>query len=95
MRRWGTRGTTQCSGSEPMSTHMSAERGQIAPRALMPGDPLRARWIAEHFPEGAAGYSQVRGMLGFTRAVSDPCRGPVEGHACRATIASSSSRPGR
>jgi purine-nucleoside phosphorylase len=32
----------------------------------MPGDPLRARWIAENFLEGAESYSQVRGMLGYT-----------------------------
>jgi purine-nucleoside phosphorylase len=49
-----------------MSTHISAEPGQIAPRVLMPGDPLRARWIAEHFLEGAECYSQVRGMYGYT-----------------------------
>lgn len=33
---------------------------------LMPGDPLRARWIAETFLEDAVCYSQVRGMLGYT-----------------------------
>ena len=32
----------------------------------MPGDPLRARWIAEEFLEGATCYSEVRGMFGFT-----------------------------
>lgn len=49
-----------------MSTHIAAEPGQIATRVLLPGDPLRARWIAETFLEGAECYSQVRGMLGFT-----------------------------
>ncbi|MFZ5848733.1 MAG: purine-nucleoside phosphorylase [Actinomycetota bacterium] len=49
-----------------MSTHISAEPGQIAPHVLMPGDPLRAKWIAEHFLEGAELYSQVRGMFGYT-----------------------------
>lgn len=49
-----------------MSTHLSAEPGQIAPHVLMPGDPLRARWIAETFLEDARCYSEVRGMLGFT-----------------------------
>jgi purine-nucleoside phosphorylase len=49
-----------------MSTHISAEPGRIAPRVLMPGDPLRARWIAEHFLEDATCYSEVRGMFGFT-----------------------------
>ncbi len=49
-----------------MSTHISAEKGQVAPHVLMPGDPQRARWIAETFLEDAECYSQVRGMLGYT-----------------------------
>ncbi len=49
-----------------MSTHIGAEPGQVAPRALFPGDPLRARWIAEEFLDGAECYSRVRNMLGFT-----------------------------
>jgi purine-nucleoside phosphorylase len=49
-----------------MSTHIGAEPGQIAPTVLMPGDPLRAKWIAETFLDDATCYSQVRGMLGFT-----------------------------
>ncbi len=50
----------------PVSTHIGAEPGQVAPRVLMPGDPLRAAWIAREFLEGATCYSQVRNMLGFT-----------------------------
>jgi purine-nucleoside phosphorylase len=49
-----------------MSTHIGAEPGQIAERVLMPGDPLRAKWIAETFLEEAVCYSSVRGMFGFT-----------------------------
>ncbi|WP_310962391.1 purine-nucleoside phosphorylase [Nocardioides terrisoli] len=49
-----------------MSTHLGAEPGQIAPTVLLPGDPLRAKWIAETFLEGARCYSEVRGMLGYT-----------------------------
>ncbi|QTV79006.1 purine-nucleoside phosphorylase [Microbacterium sp. NIBRBAC000506063] len=49
-----------------MSTHIAAEPGQIAPVVLMPGDPLRAKWIAETFLDDAECYSEVRGMLGFT-----------------------------
>ncbi len=49
-----------------MSTHIAAEPGQIAPHVLMPGDPLRARWIAETFLDDATCYSEVRGMLGYT-----------------------------
>ena len=49
-----------------MSTHLGAQPGQIAPTVLLPGDPLRARWIAETFLDDATCYSEVRGMLGFT-----------------------------
>ncbi len=49
-----------------MSTHIGARPDQIAPYVLIPGDPLRAKWIAETFLEDAECYSQVRGMLGFT-----------------------------
>ncbi|MEH0969882.1 purine-nucleoside phosphorylase [Micromonospora sp. CPCC 205546] len=49
-----------------MSTHIGAKPGEIAERVLMPGDPLRAKWIAETYLEGARCYSTVRGMLGFT-----------------------------
>ncbi len=49
-----------------MSHHISAEPGQIAPRILLPGDPRRAKWIAETFLDDAALYSEVRGILGYT-----------------------------
>lgn len=49
-----------------MSTHIGAEPGSIAPHVLMPGDPYRARWIAETFLDGAEQYNDVRGMLGYT-----------------------------
>jgi len=49
-----------------MSTHIGAQPGEIAERVLMPGDPLRAKWIAETFLEAATCYSTVRNMLGFT-----------------------------
>lgn len=49
-----------------MSTHIGAAPGEIAPIVLMPGDPLRAKWIAETFLDGAACYSTVRNMFGFT-----------------------------
>jgi purine-nucleoside phosphorylase len=50
-----------------MSTpHNSAEKGQIAKTVLMPGDPLRAQFIAENFLENAKEFTRVRGMLGFT-----------------------------
>ena len=49
-----------------MSTHIGAEPGQVAPNNLMPGDPLRARWIAETFLDNPSCYSEVRGMYGYT-----------------------------
>ncbi len=49
-----------------MSTHIAAEPGQIAPIVLFPGDPLRAKWIAETFLDDAELYSETRGMLGYT-----------------------------
>lgn len=49
-----------------MSTHIGAAPGAIAPRVLMPGDPLRAKWIAETFLDDVTCYNEVRGMLGFT-----------------------------
>ncbi len=52
--------------SGSMSTHIAAAAGEIAPTVLMPGDPLRARWIAENFLTDARCYTEVRGMYGFT-----------------------------
>ncbi len=49
-----------------MSTHIKAKKGEIAETVLLPGDPLRAKWIAETFLENAFCYNDVRGMLGFT-----------------------------
>jgi purine-nucleoside phosphorylase len=49
-----------------MSTHIGAEPGEIAERVLLPGDPLRAKWIAETYLTDAKCYSTVRNMFGFT-----------------------------
>ncbi|MCW2637782.1 MAG: deoD [Dactylosporangium sp.] len=49
-----------------MSTHIGAKPGEIAERVLLPGDPLRAKWISEHFLNDAKCYSTVRNMFGFT-----------------------------
>src|SRR3954451_63310 len=49
-----------------MSTHIAAAPGDIAPVVLLPGDPLRARWIAETYLDDATCYTRVRGMYGFT-----------------------------
>lgn len=49
-----------------MSIHIEAKMGEIADRVLLPGDPLRAKHIAETFLEDAVCYTNVRGMLGYT-----------------------------
>jgi purine-nucleoside phosphorylase len=49
-----------------MSVHIGAQPGEIAERVLLPGDPIRAKWIAETYLEDPKCYTQVRGMLGFT-----------------------------
>jgi purine-nucleoside phosphorylase len=49
-----------------MSIHINAQPGAIAETVLLPGDPLRARFIAENFLEDAVCYNEVRGMYGFT-----------------------------
>ena len=50
-----------------MSTpHNAAEKGQFAKVCLMPGDPLRAKFIAENFLEEARLVTSVRGMNGYT-----------------------------
>ncbi len=50
-----------------MSTpHNSAKKGDIAKTVLMPGDPLRAKFIAENYLENPVCYNEVRGMLGYT-----------------------------
>lgn len=49
-----------------MSTHINAPEGAIADSVLLPGDPLRAKFIAETFLEDAKCYNEVRGMYGYT-----------------------------
>ncbi len=49
-----------------MSLHIGAPPSAVADRVLLPGDPLRARWIAETWLSDVVCYNTVRGMLGFT-----------------------------
>ena len=49
-----------------MSVHIGAEKGQIAETVLLPGDPLRAKYIADTYLENVECYNEVRGMYGFT-----------------------------
>jgi purine-nucleoside phosphorylase len=46
--------------------HISARKGDFAPSILLPGDPLRARHIAENFLEDVTQVNEVRNMLGYT-----------------------------
>ena len=54
-----------------MSNHIGAERGQIAPTVLLPGDPLRAKHIAKTMLQDVFCFNEVRGMLGFTGRYGD------------------------
>jgi purine-nucleoside phosphorylase len=49
-----------------MSVHIGAKENEIAETVLLPGDPLRAKYIAETFLEDAKCYNEVRNMFGFT-----------------------------
>lgn len=49
-----------------MSVHIGAKQGEIADKILLPGDPLRAKYIAENYLEDAQLYNEVRGMYGYT-----------------------------
>src|SRR3954468_3197499 len=55
-----------------MPVHLRAEPGDYAPAVLLPGDPRRARTVAEEFLEDARLVNEERGMLGYT--------GTYEGH---------------
>lgn len=54
-----------------MSIHIAAKQGEIAPTVLLPGDPLRAKHIAETMLEDVFVYNEVRGMLGYTGRYGD------------------------
>lgn len=49
-----------------MSVHISAKSGDIADTVLLPGDPLRAKFIAENFLEDVTLFNEVRNMFGYT-----------------------------
>jgi len=49
-----------------MSIHINAPAGAVAETILLPGDPLRAKFIAETYLQDVVCYNEVRGMLGFT-----------------------------
>ncbi|MCK5051065.1 MAG: purine-nucleoside phosphorylase [Candidatus Cloacimonetes bacterium] len=49
-----------------MSLHIEAKKGEIAETILLPGDPLRAKFVAENFLEDAVCYNKVRNIFGYT-----------------------------
>lgn len=49
-----------------MSVHINAKKGEIAEVVLLPGDPLRAKYIAETYLEDVTCYNEVRNMFGYT-----------------------------
>ena len=51
--------------------HISAKAGDFAPTVLMPGDPLRAKYIAEHYLENPVLVNNVRGVQGYTGTYKD------------------------
>ena len=66
--------------------HVRAEPGDFAESVLLPGDPLRARYVAENFFEGAKLVNQERGMLGYTGAYKGkPVSVQATGMGCPST----------
>lgn len=49
-----------------MSVHIEAKPGEIAKTVLLPGDPLRAKWIAETYFDDPVCFNRVRNMFGYT-----------------------------
>ena len=62
-----------------MTPHNSAKKGDIAKTVLMPGDPLRAKVIAEKYLENPVCFNTVRNMLGYTGTYKGK-RVSVQGH---------------
>ncbi|HEY4489902.1 MAG TPA: purine-nucleoside phosphorylase [Candidatus Paceibacterota bacterium] len=62
-----------------MSIHISANPGQIASRVLLPGDPLRAKFIAENWLTDIVQYNRTRNMLGFTGTTRRGVRVSIQG----------------
>lgn len=61
-----------------MSLHIAAKNGDVAEKVLLPGDPMRAKYIAENYLESFRCYTDIRGMYGFT-GFYHGCRVSVQG----------------
>ena len=69
---------------ESPSASIAAEESQIAKAVLMPGDPLRAKYVADHYLEEVVCFNTVRNMLGYTgtyKGVPVSVMGSGIGHA--------------
>ena len=53
--------------------HNAAKKGDIAKKVLMPGDPLRAKFIADNYLENPVCFNTVRNMLGYTGTYKGEC----------------------
>lgn len=62
-----------------MSIHINAKEGDIEKTVLLPGDPSRAKWIADTFLKDAICYNTTRGMLGYTGVAPNGKRISVQG----------------
>ncbi|EGN67102.1 purine nucleoside phosphorylase [Fusobacterium animalis 11_3_2] len=62
-----------------MSIHIAAKVREIAETVLLPGDPKRAKWIAENYLDDVFCYTDIRGMLGFTGTYKGKRRISVQG----------------
>ena len=51
---------------ESPSASIAADESQIAKAVLMPGDPLRAKYVAEHYLENPVCFNTIRNMYGYT-----------------------------
>ena len=49
-----------------MSLHIEAKKGEIAETILLPGDPLRAKFVADNYLKDAVCYNKVRNIFGYT-----------------------------
>ena len=73
-----------------MSIHIAAQQGEIADKILLPGDPLRAKFIAENFLEDAVCFNEVRNMFGYTGTYKGSpciCHGNWDGNAINSIYA--------
>ncbi len=60
-------------GRNTMTPHIKAKKGDFARTVLMPGDPLRSKFVAENFLDGARLVNNVRGVQGYTGTYKGEC----------------------